>query len=108
MSTFQLLIKEQRVIEMERQVQAMHPNAVSYDISRLNHIHDEDDLYDRIITHDAMFNVELIMEELCPRQRAEFFTRVSVVNGYEFDNMTERMYMAEFKFKLYTKYLNAQ
>jgi len=105
MSTFKLLIKEQRIIEMERQVQAMHPNVVSYVITNTS-IDTEDDLYDRIIGHDVEMYIGFIMEELCPRQRAEFFTRVSVVNGYEFDNMTERMYMAQFKFKLYTKYLN--
>jgi len=105
MSTFKLLIKEQRVIEMERQVQARNVGVVSYDITNL-HLDTEDDLYDRIIELDPHMHYRFIMRELCPRQRAEFWTRVSVVCAYEFDGMDEREYMANLKIELYNKYLN--
>lgn len=105
MNTFKLLIKEQRVIEMERQVQAINVGVVSYDITNL-HVDTEEGLYDRLIELDPINHSRFIMEDLCPRQRAEFWTRVSVVNAYEFDNMTEREYMADFKIELYTKYLS--
>lgn len=107
MSTFKLLVKEQRVIEMERQVQAIHAGVVSFNI-RGTHLDNEEALYDRIIELDPHTHYRFIMRELCPRQRAEFWTRVSVVNAYEFDDMDEREYMANFKIELYTKYLSQQ
>lgn len=107
MSTFKLLVKEQRVIEMERQVQARNVGVVSYDITSL-HVGTEEGLYDRLIELDPHTHSRFIMEDLCPRQRAEFWTRVSVVNAYEFDDMGEREYMANFKIELYTKYLSQQ
>jgi hypothetical protein len=107
MSTFKLLIKEQRVIEMERQVQARNEGVVSYDINNSD-FSSEDELYDYVIELGPLGLCGFIMQKLCPRQRAEFWTRASVVNGYEFDNITEREYMADFKIQLYTKYLNQQ
>ena len=105
MSTFKLLVKEQRVIEMERQVQARNVGVVSYDITNL-HVDTEEDLYDRLIELGPLGHSRFIMEDLCPRQRAEFWTRVSVVNAYEFEDMQEREYMADFKIEIYNKYLS--
>lgn len=107
MNTFKLLIKEQRIIEMERQVQAMHPNVVSYDITNL-HVSTEDGLYDRLIELGPITHSRFIMEDLCPRQRAELFERVSVLDAYELNEMNEREYMAEYKFQLYNQYLSQQ
>ena len=107
MNTFKLLVKEQRVTEMERQVQARNQGAVSYDLNS-GDMETEEEVYDRLIQLDPFFMNDFIMERLCPRQRAEFWTRVSVVNAYEFDNMSEREYMADFKIQLYNKYLNEQ
>jgi hypothetical protein len=107
MSTFKLLIKEQRVIEMERQVQARNVGVVSYDYLS-GDLSSEEEIYDRLIDLDALSMHDFIMTRLCPRQRAEFWTRVSVVNAYEFDDMDERNYMANFKIELYTKYLSQQ
>lgn len=107
MSTFKLLIKEQRVIEMERQVQAINEGVVSFDVTTTYlHIESEEALYDRIIELDPINHSRFIMSDLCPRQRAEFWTRVSVVNAYEFEDMQEREYMADFKIELYNKYLS--
>ena len=107
MSTFKLLVKEQRVIEMEHQVQANNVGVVSYDYLSAD-LSSEEALYDRLIDLDALSMHEFIMTRLCARQRAEFWTRVSVVNAYEFDDMDERNYMANFKIELYTKYLSQQ
>lgn len=107
MSTFKLLIKEQRVIEMERQVQAINEGVVSYDITNL-HVGTEEGLYDLLIELGPLSHSRFIMSDLCPRQRAEFWTRVSVVNAYEFDDIDERNYMANFKIEIYNKYLSQQ
>lgn len=107
MSTFKLLIKEQRVIEMERQVQAINEGVVSYDYLS-NDLSSEEEIYDRLIDLDALSMYNFIMTRLCPRQRAEFWTRVSVVNAYEFEDMEEREYMADFKIEIYNKYLSQQ
>jgi hypothetical protein len=107
MNTFKLLVKEQRVTEMERQVQALNQGAVSYDLNS-GDMETEEEVYDRLIQLDPLFMHEFIMTRLCPRQRAELFERISVVNAYELNEMSEREYMAEYKFQLYNKYLSQQ
>ena len=107
MNTFKLLVKEQRVTEMERQVQAINVGVVSYDHKNAN-LSSEEEVYDRLIQLDPFFMHEFIMTRLCARQRAEFWTRVSVVNAYELNEMSEREYMAEYKFQLYNQYLSQQ
>ena len=105
MSTFKLLVKEQRVTEMERQVQARNLGVVSHDLISLN-FNTEDELYDHLIDIGTISICGFIMEDLCPRQRAELFDRVSVLDAYELNEMSEREYMAEYKLQLYNKYLN--
>lgn len=107
MSTFKLLVKEQRVTEMERQVQAINVGVVSYDFRRTN-LNSDEELYDHIIDIGTMRATTFIMESLCPRQRAELFERVSVLDAYELNEMNEREYMAEYKFQLYNQYLSRQ
>ena len=104
MSTFKLLVKEQRVTEMERQVQAINVGVVSHDLISLN-FNTEAELYDHLIDIGTISICRFIMEDLCPRQRAELFDRVSVLDAYELNEMSEREYMAEYKFQLYNKYL---
>jgi len=107
MSTFKLLVKEQRVTEMERQVQAINVGVVSYDFT--NTLFDsEEEIYYHIIDLGTTRNTTFIMEHLCPRQRAELFERVSVIDAYELNEMSEREYMAEYKFQLYNQYLSQQ
>lgn len=105
MSTFKLLVKEQRVTEMERQVQANNMGVVSYDFT-IRDLRSDEELYDHIINLGITITTIFIMENLCPRQRAELFERVSVLDAYELNEMSEREYMAEYKFQLYNKYLN--
>ena len=107
MSTFKLLVKEQRVTEMERQVQAINVGVVSHDLISLN-FNTEAELYDHLIDIGTISICSFIMEDLCPRQRAELFDRVSVLDAYELNEMNEREYMAEYKFQLYNKYLSQQ
>ena len=121
MNTFKLLVKEQRVNEMERQVQAINVDVVSYDFrwyyisysllcetEKQQYLDSEEELYDRIIDIGTIRTTTFIMERLCPRQRAELFDRVSVLDAYELNEMSEREYMAEYKFQLYNKYLSQQ
>jgi hypothetical protein len=107
MSTFKLLVKEQRVTEMERQVQAINVDVVSHDLISLN-FNTEAELYDHLIDIGTISIWRFIMEDLCPRQRAELFERVSVLDAYELNEMSEREYMAEYKFQLYNQYLSQQ
>jgi hypothetical protein len=107
MSTFKLLVKEQRVNEMERQVQAINVDVVSYNPQNAELI-SEEEVYDRLIELNPNFMHEFIMTRLCPRQRAELFERVSVLDAYELNEMNEREYMAEYKFQLYNQYLSQQ
>ena len=107
MSTFKLLIKEQRVTEMERRVQAINMGVVSYVFTNLN-FNSEAKLYDHLIEIGTISICSFIMEDLCPRQRAELFERVSVLDAYELNEMNEREYMAEYKFQVYNKYLSQQ
>ena len=106
MSTFKLLVKEQRVTEMERRVQAINMGVVS-DFTNLN-FNSEAKLYDHLIQIGTISICSFIMEDLCPRQRAELFERVSVLDAYELNEMNEREYMAEYKFQLYNQYLSQQ
>ena len=121
MNTFKLLVKEQRVNEMERQVQAINVDVVSYDFrwyyisysllcetEKQQYLDSEEELYDRIIDIGTIRTTTFIMERLCPRQRAELFERVSVLDAYELNEMNEREYMAEYKFQLYNQYLSQQ
>ena len=107
MNTFKLLVKEQRVTEMERQVQAINVGVVSYDFRHTN-LNSDEELYDHIIDIGTMRATTFTMESLCPRQRAELFERVSVLDAYELNEMNEREYMAEYKFQLYNQYLSRQ
>lgn len=104
MSTFKLLVKEQRVNEMERRVQAINMGVVS-DFTNLNF---NNESIDHLIQIGTVSICSFIMEDLCPRQRAELFERVSVLDAYELNEMNEREYMAEYKFQLYNQYLSQQ
>lgn len=92
---------------MERQVQANNVGVVSYDFTN-NDLRSDEELYDHIITLGTTRTSTFIMESLCPRQRAELFERVSVLDAYELNEMSEREYMAEYKFQLYNQYLSRQ
>jgi len=107
MNELQLTIEEMQLGYMETKVQQHNPNTPDRDPSR--HGYDtEEELFDKLIQLNPINNSRFIMEEISARQRADFWDRVSVVNAYELDGMSEREYMVTLKKDLYTQYLRNQ
>jgi hypothetical protein len=105
MNELKLTIEEMQLGYMEQRVQQLNPNTPDRDPDV--HSYDtEEELFDRIIEIGPINNSRYIMEELSARQRAELWDRVSVVNAYEHDSMSEREYMVTLKKELYNRYLN--
>jgi NDP-sugar pyrophosphorylase family protein len=107
MNELQLTIEEMQLGYMEAKVQQMNPNVPDRD-PRENDFDNEYELFDRLIEIGPINNVPFIMHRLSARQRADFWDRVSVVNAYEHDGMSEREYMVILKKDLYTQYLRNQ